>query len=54
MGSTPKKWYLKEPYADIRPMPFVAVDYVLCAIVFLLMGIAFNAQIANFVASFGR
>ena len=54
MGSTPKKWYLKEPYEEIRPMPFVALDYVLCAIVFLLVGIAFNAQIANFVTSIGR
>ena len=54
MGSTPKKWYLKEPYADIPPMPFVALDYVLCAIAFLLVGIASNAQIANFVTSIGR
>jgi hypothetical protein len=54
MESTPKKWYLKEPHADIRPMPFVALDYVLCAIVFLLIGIACNAQIANFVASIRR
>jgi hypothetical protein len=54
MGSTPKKWYLKEPYAGVRPMPFVALDYVLCAIVFLLIGIAFNVQIANFVTSIGR
>jgi hypothetical protein len=54
MGSTPKKWYLKEPYVDIQPMPFVALDYVLCAIVFLLIGIASNAQIANFITSIGR
>jgi hypothetical protein len=54
MGSTPKKWYLKEPYAEIPPMPFVAVDYVLCGIAFLLIGIASNTQIANFVTSIGK
>lgn len=50
----PKKGYLKDPYADVPPMPFVALDYVLCTILFLLMGIASNPQIANFVASAGR
>jgi hypothetical protein len=54
MASTPKKWYLKEPYAEIEPMPFVALDYALCAIAFVLIGIACNAQIANFVISIGR
>jgi hypothetical protein len=54
MGSTPKKWYRKEPYVDIQPVPFVALDYVLCAVVFLLIGIASNVQIANFVTSIGR
>ena len=49
-----KKWYLKDPYADVRPMPFVALDYVLCAILFLLVGIASNGQIADFVASIRR
>jgi hypothetical protein len=32
-------------------MPFVALDYGLSAIVFLLIGITSNAQIANFVTS---
>jgi hypothetical protein len=50
----PKKWYLKDPYVDVPPMPFVALDYVLCAILFLLIGIVSNPQIANFVASEGR
>jgi hypothetical protein len=54
MGSTSKKWYLKEPYADIPPMPFVGLDYVLCAIAFLLIGIASNPQVADFVTSIGR
>jgi hypothetical protein len=54
MGSTPKKWYLKEPYAAMQPMPFVALDYVLCAIAFLLIGIASNTPIANFVTSIGK
>ena len=50
----PKKWYLKDPYADNRPVRFTALDYVLCAIAFLLIGIASNERIADFVASIGR
>jgi hypothetical protein len=46
-----KKWYLKDQYANIPPMPFVALDYVLCGLVFFLTGIASNAQIATLVAS---
>jgi hypothetical protein len=46
-----KKWYLKDEYADFPPTPFAALDYVLCAIVFLLIGIASNAQFAGLVAS---
>jgi len=46
-----RKPYLKDPYSDIPPMPFVALDYVLCAIVFVLIGIASNAQIANLLVS---
>lgn len=49
-----RKSYLKDQYSDIPPMPFVALDYVLCAVVFLLIGIASNAQIANLVASAHR
>jgi hypothetical protein len=49
-----KKWYLKDPYADTPPMPFVALDYVLCGIVFFLIGIASNAQIASLIASVRR
>jgi hypothetical protein len=46
-----KKWYLKDQHANIPPMPFVALDYVLCGLVFFLTGIASNAQIAALVAS---
>ena len=49
-----KKWYLKDQYADFPPMPFVAWDYVLCAIAFFLIGIASNAQLASFIASVHR
>jgi hypothetical protein len=45
-----RKSYLKDRYSDIPPMPFVALDYVMCAIVFLLIGIAANAQIANLLS----
>jgi hypothetical protein len=50
----PKKMYLKDPYADMPPVPFVALDYLLCGIVFFLIGIASNAQIAGLVASIRR
>jgi hypothetical protein len=46
--------YLKDPYADNPPIPFFALDYVLCALVFVLIGIASNAQIAQLIASIGR
>jgi hypothetical protein len=46
-----KKWYLKDPYADFPPMPFTVLDYVLCAVVFLLIGIASNGQVAELIAS---
>lgn len=46
-----KKWYLKDPYADFPPMPFTTLDYLLCALVFLLIGIASNAQLADLIAS---
>ena len=49
-----RKSYLKDRYSDIPPMPFVALDYVLCAVVFLLVGIASNAQIANLLVSVYR
>jgi hypothetical protein len=42
-----KNSYLK----DQSPMPFVGLDYVLCTIVFILIGIASNAQIASLVVS---
>ena len=32
--------YLKDQYADNPPVPFFALDYALCAFVFVLMGIA--------------
>ena len=36
------------------PVPFFALDYALCALVFVLIGIASNAQIAQLTASIGR
>jgi hypothetical protein len=52
-GVMHKKWYLKDPYADFPPMPFIALDYVLCALVFFLTGIASRPQIASLIASIG-
>jgi hypothetical protein len=54
MGLMNRKWYLKEPYQVIPPVPFVALDYLLCAVVFFLTGIASNAQIARLIGSIGR
>ena len=53
-GVMHKKWYLKDPNADFPPMPFIALDYLLCAIAFLLIGIAFNPEIAGLIASVRR
>lgn len=36
------------------PMPFVTMDYVLCAIAFLLAGIASSTLIAALIESLGR
>ena len=49
-----KKWYLKDPYADFPPMPFFVLDYLLCALVFFLIGIASNAHIASLAAAIGK
>jgi hypothetical protein len=54
VGVMHKKWYLKDPYADFPPMPFIALDYVLCALVFFLTGIASSPEIANLIASIGK
>jgi hypothetical protein len=54
MGLTNRQWYRKDSYEIIPPVPFVALDYVLCAVVFFLIGIASNEQIASLVAAAGR
>jgi hypothetical protein len=54
MGLTNRDWYRKDSYEIIPPVPFVALDYVLCVVVVFLVGIASNAQIASLVVSAGR
>ncbi len=54
MGLMNREWYLKDSHEVIPPVPFVALDYALCAVVFLLVGVASNAQIASLIASVGR
>jgi hypothetical protein len=49
-----RKSHLKDKYSDIPPIPFAALDYVLCAVAFLLVGIASNALIANLLVSIYR
>jgi hypothetical protein len=45
---------LRIDMSPIAPVPFVTVDYVLCAIAFLLVGIASSVQIAALVEFLGR
>lgn len=49
-----RKWYFKDSYQVIPPVPFSRLDYVLCAMAFLLMGIVSNPQIASLIASVGK
>ena len=49
-----KRHLLKDSYEVIPPVPFSRLDYVLCAIAFLLMGIASNPQIASLIAPVGK
>jgi hypothetical protein len=45
-----KKAYLKDPYLDFPPKPFTRWDYLLCAVVFLLLAVASVPQIASVLA----
>jgi hypothetical protein len=49
-----RKSHLKDRNSDIPPIPFAALDYLLCAVTFLLVGIASNALIANLLVSIYR
>ncbi|HEY2819412.1 MAG TPA: hypothetical protein VGJ06_00115 [Candidatus Acidoferrum sp.] len=40
MGSKTYKVHLKESYRDIPAMPFTTVDYLLCALVYVLLAVA--------------
>jgi hypothetical protein len=46
--------YLKRSRSPITPRTLLCLDYALCALVFVLIGIASNAQIAQLIASIGR
>jgi hypothetical protein len=54
MSFVNKNWYLRGSSEAVPPVPFAAFDYVLCAVAFFLMGIAFNSDIATLVASVGK
>jgi len=45
-----RKEYVKDPNADLAPMPFTAWDYVLSAIAFSLIAVAAVPQIASMIA----
>jgi hypothetical protein len=40
MGSKTYKIHLKETYRDIPAQPFTRVDYLLCALVYVLLAVA--------------
>jgi hypothetical protein len=54
MSFVNRNWYLRGSSEAVPPVPFAAFDYVLCAVAFFLMGIAFNSDIATLVASVGK
>jgi hypothetical protein len=54
MSFVNRNWYLRGSSETVPPVPFTALDYVLCAVAFFLMGIAFNSDIATLVASVGK
>jgi hypothetical protein len=46
------KLYLKEQYREMPPKPFTGLDYLLCAIAYVLIGVAAVPGIASLL--FGR
>jgi hypothetical protein len=54
MSFVSRSWYLRGSSEAVPPVPFVAFDYVLCAVAFFLIGIAFNSDIAALVVSVGK
>jgi len=54
MSFVNRNWYLRGSSEAVPPVPFAALDYVLCGVAFFLMGIAFNSDIATLVASVGK
>ncbi|HEX3118013.1 MAG TPA: hypothetical protein VHP80_02890 [Candidatus Acidoferrum sp.] len=40
MGSKPYKVHLKDSYRDVTPNPFTLADYLLCALAYVLLAIA--------------
>ena len=54
MSFVNRNWYLRGSSEAVPPVPFATLDYVLCAVAFFLIGIAFNSDIATLVASVGK
>ena len=46
MGSKTYKLHLKESYRDIPARPFTRADYLLCALAYLLLAVAWIPAIA--------
>jgi len=45
-----RKAYLKDPWADVTPMPFSRWDYLLCVVAFCLLTVASVPQVAALIA----
>ena len=54
MSFVNRNWYLRGSSEALPPVPFAAFDYVLCAVAFFLMGIAFDSDIAALVVSVSK
>jgi hypothetical protein len=50
MGSKPYKVHLKESYRDIPANPFTLTDYLLCALVYALLAVAWLPSVAAWFA----
>jgi hypothetical protein len=49
MGSKTYKIHLKEPYREIPAKPFTSVDYLLCALVYALLAVAWIPAFAGWI-----
>jgi|tagenome__1003787_1003787.scaffolds.fasta_scaffold20975926_1 hypothetical protein len=46
-----RKAYLKDPWADVTPVPLTRIDYILCGVAFVLIAVASVPQLASLIGS---